>query len=144
MTIIREMTREDVKPVSTIEEETFSMPWSEAAFLDMIEDRNAHYLVADEEGKIIGSCGLRDIVGEGEITNVAVKQEYRNRGIGFLMLCELIEAGRQRGIEAFTLEVRESNAAAIHIYEKLGFKTEGMRRNFYEKPIEDAAIMWKR
>jgi ribosomal protein S18 acetylase RimI-like enzyme len=57
---------------------------------------------------------------------------------------ELIKVGKSRGIEAFTLEVRVSNAPAVHIYEKLGFVSEGIRPNFYEKPREDAYIMWKR
>ena len=60
------------------------------------------------------------------------------------MLLKLMEEGYRMGVEAFTLEVRKSNEAAIHLYEKLGFVTEGIRKNFYEEPTEDALIMWKR
>ena len=140
----REMEVKDIQEVSKIEEETFSMPWSGDAFLEMIEADYAHYIVAEEDDKIIGSCGLRNIVGEGEITNVVMRPEYRNKGIGLNMLCKLMKDGEQMGVEAFTLEVRESNAPAIHVYEKIGFRAEGMRKNFYEKPCEDAVIMWKR
>lgn len=140
----REMKTEDVAEVAKIEEETFSMPWSEDAFREMIEADYAHYIVAENDDEIIGSCGLRNIVGEGEITNVVMKPEYRNKGIGLNMLCKLMKDGEKMGVEAFTLEVRESNASAIHVYEKIGFRPEGMRKNFYEKPIEDAVIMWKR
>lgn len=82
--------------------------------------------------------------GEGNITNVVVAEEARNKGIGTKMLRHLMEEGERNGLGAFTLEVRVSNAPAIHVYEKLGFLSEGIRPNFYEKPAEDAVIMWKR
>ena len=138
------MQKSDIEEVAKIEEETFSMPWSQDAFLEMIEAEYAHYIVAEDDDKIIGSCGLRNVVGEGEITNVVMRSEYQNMGIGASMLCKLIKDGKKMGIQAFTLEVRKSNASAIHVYEKLGFLPEGMRKNFYEKPCEDAVIMWKR
>ncbi len=140
----RDMQKKDVEEVAKIEEETFSMPWSQNAFLEMIEAEYAHYMVAEEDNKIIGSCGLRDIAGEGEITNVVIRPEYRNMGIGADMLCKLMKNADKIGIQKFTLEVRESNAAAIHVYEKLGFLAEGIRKNFYESPCENAVIMWKR
>jgi len=141
---IREMTDVDVDSVCQIEQETFSMPWRRQDFLDMIERDSLLYLVAEFDNIIIGGCGLRIIVGDGEITNVAIRQDYRNRGYGSLLLRELISKGREMGVTAFTLEVRCSNFSAIHIYEKLGFITEGIRKDFYEKPCEDAVIMWRR
>lgn len=140
----RDLQKKDVKEVAKIEEETFAMPWSQDAFLEMTEAQYAHYIVAEDDDKIIGSCGLRNIAGEGEITNVVMKPEYRNKGIGTIMLCKLLKDGKKMGIQAFTLEVRESNRIAIHMYEKLGFLAEGIRKKFYEKPCEDAVIMWKR
>ena len=102
------------------------------------------YLVGLMEEEVVASCGLRNIVGDGEITNVVTKSSARGRGIGEQMLLKLLEEGTAMGVEAFTLEVRKSNDAAIHLYEKLGFVTEGVRKNFYEDPTEDALIMWKR
>ena len=84
------------------------------------------------------------IAGEGDVTNIAVFPEYRGRGIGAALTKALIVEGRKRGMNAFTLEVRVGNQAAIHIYEKLGFRSEGVRKGFYEKPKEDALIMWRR
>jgi ribosomal-protein-alanine N-acetyltransferase len=75
---------------------------------------------------------------------VVVAERYRNRGVAQAMLGELIARGESDQVEAFTLEVRVSNAPAIHIYEKLGFVCEGIRPGFYEKPREDAMIMWRR
>lgn len=144
MIVIRDMVQADVEQVAKTEQENFSAPWGEEAFLERITNKNAYYLVAEDEGNIIGTCGLRNIVGEGEITNVVVTRHNRNKGIAYEMLCKLIEVGGQAGIKAYTLEVRESNVGAIHLYEKLGFAAEGKRRNFYQDPQEDAVIMWKR
>lgn len=141
---IRPMEREDVDEVSRLEEETFSMPWSRDAFLKMITKEDAAYYVAESDSGIVGGCGVLMIAGEGNITNVAVSESARNKGIGTRLLKYMMEEGYRNGLTAFTLEVRVSNVAAIHVYEKLGFRSEGIRPNFYEKPVEDAMIMWKR
>lgn len=144
MLIFREMKPEDVEQVSRMEEEAFSMPWSPQAFLEMIESENAYYIVAEKDGVIVGACGVLQVLDEGDITNVVVDAARRGQGIATAMLSFLMQEGEKRGICSFTLEVRVSNEAAIHIYEKLGFVCEGKRKNFYEKPREDACIMWKR
>lgn len=140
----RQMTPEDVPVISKLEEEAFSMPWSPEDFRQMIEKEDARYYVAEEDGELLGGCGVLLIVGEGNITNVVIKPEARNRGIGTGLLQYLIEEGYREGLNAFTLEVRVSNQAAIHVYEKVGFVSEGVRPHFYEKPTENALIMWKR
>lgn len=140
----RRMTSEDVPFISKLEEETFSMPWSAKDFLEMISKEDARYYVAERDGQLLGGCGVIMIAGEGNITNVVIAPEARNQGIGTGMLRHLMKEGTREGLEAFTLEVRVSNAAAIHVYEKLGFVSEGIRPGFYEKPTEDAMIFWKR
>ena len=140
----REMTAADVPFISRLEEETFSMPWSAASFLQMIEKEDARYYVAQENGELLGGCGLLLIAGEGNITNVVVAPQARRRGIATGMLTHLLAEGDREGLTAYTLEVRVSNTAAIALYEKLGFVCEGVRPRFYEKPVEDAMIMWKR
>ena len=142
--LIKPLTEEYVDQVCVLEEEAFSMPWHRESFLEMIENVNACYLVGIIINQVVASCGLRNIVGDGEITNVVTAADMRGKGIGKMMLLKLTEQGIQMGVEAFTLEVRMSNEAAIHLYEKLGFVTEGIRKNFYEEPKEDALIMWKR
>ena len=142
--IIREMEADDVAAVSAIEAETFSMPWSAEDFLEMIEADYAYYYVAELAGEIAGCCGIRDICGEGEITNVAVAAVHRRMGIGRKMLEHALAEASGRGVTACTLEVRCSNFPAIHLYESLGFQGEGVRPGFYERPKEDALIMWKR
>lgn len=140
----RRMRAEDVPFISRLEEETFSIPWSAASFLQMIEKEDTAYFVAEEEGQILGGCGLLLIAGEGNITNVVVAPGARRRGVATGLLTYLMSEGDRAGLTAYTLEVRVSNAAAVGLYEKLGFVSEGIRPHFYEKPTEDALIMWKR
>lgn len=142
--IIKPLVEEYVDQVCVLEEEAFSMPWHRESFIEMIANKDAKYLTALLNGEVVACCGLRNIVGEGEITNVVVKSEVRGQGIGRQILLHLLEEGKKMGVEAFTLEVRKGNAKAIGLYESLGFVTEGVRKNFYEKPTEDALIMWKR
>ena len=141
---IRMMELADVERISELEEETFSMPWSRDAFKEMIEKEDARYYVAELKGQVVGGCGVLLVAGEGNITNVVIDKNVRNLGIGTKLLQFMIEDGYMNGLNAFTLEVRVSNAAAIHVYKKMGFFSEGIRPNFYEKPTEDAMIMWKR
>lgn len=142
--IVRKMRAEDTAAVSRLESEVFTMPWSESAFRKMAEEENAIYIVAVYQDTIIGNCGVRNILGEGEITNVAVGEKYRGHGVAKRMFRMLLAEGKERGIDAFTLEVRKSNLPAIRLYESFGFETAGVRPRFYEKPVEDALVMWKR
>ena len=108
-------------------------------------NEDAIYLAAEtESGELAGVCGVLDILGEGDISNVAVAAAFRRQKIAERMLAELLKRGKERGITAFTLEVRASNRAAIRLYEKFGFVPEGRRKNFYTKPVEDALILWYR
>jgi len=142
--LIREMKADDVEIVSKIESEVFSMPWSAKDFLEMVEADYAYYYVAELDGEIAGCCGIRNIAGDGEITNVVVAPSYRRRGIALKMMEYMLEEAVKAGIGDCTLEVRVSNQPAIRLYERLGFKGEGIRPHFYDKPDEDALIMWKR
>ena len=142
---IRNMTPEDVPAVAVLERVCFSEPWSENAYLNTLADEKALYLVAEkDDGEIVGMCGLLDILGEGDISNVAVAEPFRRQKVAQRMMAELMKQGKERGITAFTLEVRASNEAAIKLYETFGFVSEGRRKNFYEKPREDALILWSR
>jgi [ribosomal protein S18]-alanine N-acetyltransferase len=140
--LIRDMQEKDTTAVHEIECTTFSKPWSQKDFTESLKDVHNLYLVVEENEKIIAYCGLWGVAGEGQINNVAVEKTSRGRGIGFAMLKTLIETGKSKGLEAFTLEVRVNNNSAITLYKKLGFKDAGIRKNFYEEPKEDALIMW--
>lgn len=142
--IVRDMISADVEAVSKIEEECFSIPWKPDDFVEMIKRDNMTYVVIEKDGKIIGGAGIRNIAGDGEITNVAITPVHRGHGYSKTLLDYLLQRGTELGCTAFTLEVRVSNAAAIGLYRSLDFMDEGIRPGFYEKPKEDALIMWKR
>lgn len=144
MLLIREMEASDVEAASKIESEAFSMPWSARDFLEMVEADYAFYYVAEVDGEVAGCCGIRNMAGEGEITNVVVAADYREKGIGRKMMEYMLERAKENGMGDCTLEVRVGNRPAIRLYESLGFKGEGVRPGFYDRPKEDALIMWKR
>lgn len=142
--MIRQMTLEDVEEVAKLEEKCFSDPWSADVYKYTLEIPGVVYLVNEIDGKIVSVAGLRNIVGDGEITNVMTAKEYRGQGLAYELLSELMIKGEEIGVIDFTLEVRVGNTNAIKLYEKLGFVSEGVRPGFYEHPKEDALIMWKR
>ncbi len=141
---IRYIEEKDVEQVSELEKKCFSVPWSYNSILKEVTNENSIFCVAESEGNIVGYGGMLIIIDEGDITNVAVDENYRRSGIGKNIMEFLIEEGIKKQLNSFTLEVRVGNIHAIRLYEKLGFVNEGIRRHFYEKPIEDAVIMWKR
>ncbi len=140
--IIAKMEPEDILRTAWLERQIFSMPWSEKSFEESLRSKDALYLTAKAGGTLAGYCGFYQSFEEADIMNVAVAREFRRQGVAYRMLCALMELGRERGILRYTLEVRAGNQAALHLYEKLGFKSVGIRRGFYEKPREDAVIMW--
>lgn len=141
---VRPMKAEDVPKISLMEEAAFSMPWGAKDFLDMVEREDSLYVTALCEEEPIGCCGVTNACGDGDVNNVVVADKFRQLGVGKVMMMALMEWGTALGIENYTLEVRVSNIPAIHLYESLGFVSEGIRPGFYERPKEDAMIMWKR
>ena len=142
--IVRKMQPEDLLQVCEIEKDNFSLPWSEKSFLESMERDDTLFLVALDREEVAGYLGCYCVAGEGEITNVAVKSSYRRQGVGGKLLETLYEEAKALHTQEFFLEVRESNEAAISLYSRQGFVKEGVRKNFYEQPVENAVIMWKR
>lgn len=142
--IIRGMLPNDLDQIVNIERICFSLPWSKASFENEYKNEFAYYQCAEDSGKIAGYMGMWRIIDECHITNVAVLPEYRNKGIAGRLIKKMVEICKCSEISAMTLEVRESNMAAINLYKKFGFFTVGKRPNYYIKPVEDALIMWKK
>ncbi len=142
--MIRRMRENDIPGAARLEKLYFSMPWSLKQLTESLANPSYLFLVAEEEGGIIGYGGLLRILDEGDVTNIVIEEAHRGKGLGRKLAAALVEEGHRWGIREFTLEVRVSNLSAIRIYESLGFTKEGLRRKFYEKPTEDAWIMWKR
>lgn len=140
---IRPMTIQDCEQVAQIEAASFSVPWSLRAFTETVNKENFRYFVAEESGEILGYCGFLFVLDEAEIPNVCVKASARCRGIGKQMMTVLIEEAKKLGMAMLYLEVRESNAPARALYQSLGFEENGIRKNFYEHPVEHAVLMSK-
>lgn len=137
------MTVDDISQVAEIERQIFSIPWSEKAFRDSMESDNTIYIVAKENDNVAGYAGMYLSFEEGNITNVAVNPLSRRKGIGEKIVRDILNRAYEKGVRDVFLEVRETNSVAIALYEKIGFKEEGIRKNFYDKPRENALIMWK-
>ena len=136
------LTAEDLPLVTDAERQYYSLPWSERVFRDALNREYYLFLKAEMAGTFAGYCGFQQSFGIAEITNVTVFEAYRRRGIARRMLQVLMEKGRARGVERFTLEVRRSNEPAVSLYKSLGFYEEGVRKDYYEAPKEDALILW--
>lgn len=137
------MTVDDISQVAEIERQIFSIPWSEKAFRNSMESDNTIYIVAKENNNVVGYAGMYLSFEEGNITNVAVNPLSRRKGIGEKIVRDILNRAYEKGVRDVFLEVRETNSVAIALYEKIGFKEEGIRKNFYDKPRENALIMWK-
>lgn len=143
---VREMTWDDLEQVVEIENENFSVPWTETGFFTYLMRSDALFLVAEneEEELVAGYIGIIMAADEGDITNVSVKKELQGQEIGTMLLQELASRTKEMGIEKIFLEVRESNVAALALYEKQGFERMGVRKNYYTDPIEDAITMCRK
>ena len=129
--------------VAELEKACFSDPWSLQSITSELSNRLSLWLVAVENGRVIGYIGSQSVLGEADMMNVAVAEAARGRGVGTSLITSLIERLRQANAHRLVLEVRVSNAAAISLYETLGFSVVGRRPNYYYHPKEDALIMAK-
>ena len=142
MITYRRMTLEDVPQVHEIELKTFHTPWSYQSFVDeMTTNKCARYIVAEEDGKVLGYAGAWMIFDEGHITNIAVDESVRGKGIGAGVTKALMQYAANLGVQYMTLEVRRSNIVAQNLYKKMGFIELGVRKRYYEDNGEDARIM---
>lgn len=140
--MIRNMTAADIDAVFAISEEAFNDPWSRESLEKEAVNPDAHYLVAEAGGKILGYVGYWQVLDEGHIMNVAVKESARGMGLGTLLVDSMLRQGKPMGIMFWTLEVRASNVPAIRLYENAGFVSAGRRPGYYSNPKEDAFIYW--
>jgi ribosomal-protein-alanine N-acetyltransferase len=140
---IEKMTAACIDAVAAIEAECFSHPWSKKSLEESLEKENSLFLVAVEDEKVIGYVGMEVIVDEGYIFNVAVSADYRRRGVGYALVRELVTYSMKNSLCFITLEVRESNSAAISLYSKFGFIKAGERKNYYSDPTKAAVLMTK-
>ncbi len=140
---IRRMLQDDLREVQAIENQCFTTPWTQGSFKYELKNRETILNVSVLNNQIIGYVCLRTILDATHILNLAVSPRFRRTGIGSMLLRDALDELKRSkpDTKLITLEVRESNAAAINIYEKFGFKITGKRIGYYQKPHEDAVIM---
>ncbi len=138
---IEKMTGAHISQLAEIEKQCFSTPWSENALSEELSNPYARFFVCIADGQVCGYIGAHNVVGEVYITNVAVSPLHRGQGLGTMLVGFLKEYSKLENADFITLEVRKSNAVAIKLYDKMGFKVVGERKNFYDNPNEDAILM---
>ena len=121
-----------------IERESFSDAWSENMFIELMINPLSRGIVVEHNDEVLGYILFYDIAPEIQILNLAVKKSARNKKIGSLLLASVLE---YENIKYITLEVRESNISAINLYKKFGFEMDGIRKNYYRNPKENAVLM---
>lgn len=141
--IIKKTDSSHTKGITALEKECFSVPWSENAVADFLNRNDTLTFVAECDGEVIGYVGSYSVLGEVYITNVAVTEKFRQKGVACNLLFALETECEKEKCDFITLEVRKSNLPAIKLYEKSGFENVGERKDFYEQPTENALLYTK-
>jgi ribosomal-protein-alanine N-acetyltransferase len=140
---IRRLGLSDLDEIEQIERRAYTAPWSRTMFASELTKPTSICLGAFEGDAMVGYVINSRYVDAWHVMNVAVDPEQQNRGIARRLLQRLFDVTAEDAERGYTLEVRVSNAAAIHLYEELGFEERGLRRAYYTDNREDALIMWK-
>ncbi len=137
---------DDVSAVEALQRRAFTNAWGAEAIRWELENTDVArlYVARAADGSLVGYCACWMIFDELHINSLAVEEQWRRRGVARQMLAFVLDAAIASGATSATLEVRASNAAARALYEGLGFKVEGVRRDYYQEPREDALILWNR
>ncbi|MGI8848011.1 MAG: ribosomal protein S18-alanine N-acetyltransferase [Candidatus Dormibacteria bacterium] len=140
---IEHMRHSDIPVVQHIEREIFISPWPKNAYAaELSQNRQAHYIVLRDGEELIGYAGLWKVVHEAHITTIGVRPHSQRQGYGTVLFAALLQRSYELGARWITLEVRATNALAIRLYERFGFRAIGQRRGYYTDNGEDAVIMW--
>jgi len=135
------MREQDVERVAELEAASFSSPWQADTFRRRLGRTGAELMVVEVDGEVVGYAVLWCILDQGELANIAVDDRWRGRGIGGRLLNRVLDRARERGVKDLFLEVRESNTIARELYDRRGFEMIGVRRDYYDKPREDACVL---
>jgi ribosomal-protein-alanine N-acetyltransferase len=141
--VVGPMRRRHLRSVLRIEGQNSPKGWSLGLFMSELSYRDARvYLVAKHESRVVGFAGLLFAAEDGHVTTVSVDPDFQQHRIATRMMLVLVERALSRRVEALTLEVRPSNAAAVALYQRFGFAPVGVRKNYYRETNEDALVMW--
>lgn len=139
---IRAARKADARPLGALEPRCFSDPWPVDAFREVLGSAAVHAFVVEAgEGELVGYLVGWVVADEAEILNLGVAPEWRRRGVGRALVREALERYRALGARQIFLDVRESNEAALRLYQAQGFSRIGRRRRYYRRPVEDALVL---
>ena len=138
----REMLTEDLDQVMEIETDLFAMPWTKEGMFTFLTREDTMFFVVEEKNRILGYCSMQTVLDEGDILNVAVCRDRQKEGIGYFLVNSML--AEAQGIHLVHLEVREGNGSARRLYQRLGFLEDGLRKNYYTDPQENAVLMTKK
>lgn len=138
---IRPLTVLDLPAVLELETCCFEDPWTAGMLQSSLESDRELWLAAESDGVPVGYVGSAFVLDEASLDRIAVRPDLRRNGIAAFLTASLFAELRARGIRLLMLEVRASNAAAIALYERFGFRRVGLRKNYYLSPPEDAVLM---
>ena len=138
---VREATTEDAVAMAVVSEQSLDLPWQAKDFADAVHSSQALAYVAADANGAFGYVVLYHAADEGEIPSVAVDANHRRCGAARRMMEAVFADATKRGVRKVFLEVRQSNAPALALYEHMGFLRVGVRKNFYSNPTEDACLM---
>ena len=141
---LRRARGEDIPAVAALERACFSLGADAQALERMRLSPDFVILCAAEGREVLGYAYFRFVLDEGYVGNLAVLPDRRREGVGAALAAAMDDAAREKGLSFLTLEVRESNLPARRLYERCGYETVGVRKNYYQKPAEDAILMTKR
>lgn len=132
---------EDLRKIAEMEREIFPDAWSEASLADTLKQKSTVIITAKKDRELIGYLIASLVPEEGEILRIAVKKEFRRQGAAGHMILELENVCEETDVHKLMLEVRESNQDAISFYKEKGFTEDGLRKDYYTDPAEDAVLM---
>lgn len=144
-TRLRIMNSQDTKGVVDLEAACFSDPWTWGIIKDLPDSPwDETWILEDAGGTMFGYLTWRFLAGVGELMRIAVFPELRGQGYSRKLMDRMEKSATEKAVNALTLEVRAGNEAAIRLYQSYGFREEARRKNYYQRPAEDAIIMWLR
>ncbi len=144
MSELKKLSLSDAPMLAVLEKECFSCPWSEESFIECLINDRFYFVGLFEDDELIGYGSLVTVLDEGDVANIAVRSDKRGKGMGRTLLTALENEAKNRSVVYLHLEVRESNAPARNLYESFGFTPDGIRKNYYQKPLENAVLMTKK
>ncbi len=139
----RRLAPSDLDGIQEIEQRAYPTPWSRSMFAGELAKPGGFCVGAFQGEEMLGYVIVAKYVDAWHVMNIAVDAPFRGRGVARALLEHLFATTEDDADRGYTLEVRVSNAAAIHLYEQLGFVGTGVRRGYYTDNREDAVIMWR-